>query len=41
MEEILVVQNLTKSFKLSKKKQRIERTNLTVKVAVNGLSFTA
>ncbi len=41
MEEILVVQNLTKSFKLSKKQQRIERTNLPVKVAVNGLSFTA
>jgi len=41
MEEILVVQNLTKSFKLSKKQQRIERTNLPVKVAVNDLSFTA
>ena len=41
MEEILVVQNLTKSFKLSKKQQRIERTNLPVKVEVNDLSFTA
>lgn len=41
MEEILVVKNLTKSFKLSKKQQRIERTNLPVKVAVNDLSFTA
>ena len=41
MEEILVVQNLTKSFKLSKKQQKIERTNLSVKVAVNDLSFTA
>ena len=41
MEEILKVENLTKTFKLSKKQQKLERTNLKVKVAVNSLSFTA
>lgn len=41
MEEILKVENLTKSFKLSRKQQKLERTNLAVKVAVNDLSFTA
>ncbi len=41
MEEILRVEKLTKSFKLSRKQQRIEKTNLAVKVAVNDLSFTA
>ena len=41
MEEILKVENLRKTFKLSKKQQKIERTNLKVKVAVDNLSFTA
>ncbi len=41
MTEILKVENLKKSFTLSKKQQKIERTNLKVKVAVNDLSFTA
>jgi len=40
MQDLLVVQNLTKTFKLSKKQQRIEKTKLKVKVAVNDLSFT-
>jgi len=40
MRDLLVVQNLTKTFKLSKKQQRIEKTKLKVKVAVNDLSFT-
>lgn len=40
MQDLLVVQNLTKTFNLSKKQQRIEKTNLKVKVAVNNLSFT-
>ena len=41
MEEILKVENLTKSFKLSRRQQKSEQTDLTVKVAVNGLSFSA
>lgn len=41
MEEILKVENLTKTFKLSKKQQKLERTNLKVKVAVDKLSFSA
>ena len=41
MEEILKVENLTKSFKLSRRQQKSEQTDLTVKVAVNGLSFFA
>jgi len=41
MEEILKVQGLKKTFKLSAKQQKIEKTNEKVKVAVNGLSFTA
>ncbi len=40
MEEVLKVENLTKSFKLSRKQQKIEKTNQTVKVAVNNLSFS-
>lgn len=39
MEDVLVVKNLVKTFKLSAKQQKIEKTNLKVKVAVNGLSF--
>lgn len=40
MQDLLVVNSLTKTFKLSKKQQRIEKTNSKVKVAVNDLSFT-
>lgn len=41
MEEILRAENLTKTFKLSKKQQRIEGGAASVKVAVDKLSFTA
>ncbi len=41
MKEILKVEGLTKSFKLSKKQQRIEKTEESIKVAVNDLTFTA
>ncbi|WP_162140263.1 ABC transporter ATP-binding protein [Haploplasma axanthum] len=41
MKEILLVENLVKTFKLSKKQQRIEKTNQRVKIAVDGLSFKA
>ena len=41
MEEKLVIKNLTKTFKLSSKQQKIEKTNAKTKVAVNNLSFTA
>lgn len=41
MEEILIVKNLKKTFKLSKKQQMIEKTKNNLKVAVNDLSFTA
>lgn len=41
MQEILVVDNLTKTFKLSRKQQRIEKTDKPLKVAVDKLSFTA
>ncbi len=37
----LEVRNLKKTFKLSKKQQKIEKTNTKVKVAVDDLSFTA
>jgi len=37
----LEVRNLKKTFKLSKKQQKIEKTNTKVKIAVNDLSFTA
>ena len=40
MENILVINNIKKTFKLSKKQQKIEKTNATHKVAVNGLSFS-
>ena len=40
METILSVVNLKKTFKLSKKQQKIEKTKSNVKVAVNGLSFS-
>ncbi len=41
METILVAQNLRKTFQLSKKQQKLEKTHQKVKVAVDGLSFTA
>lgn len=41
METILEVKGLKKTFKLSAKQQKIEKTNDKLKVAVNDLSFTA
>ncbi|HKM35219.1 MAG TPA: ABC transporter ATP-binding protein [Lachnospiraceae bacterium] len=41
MEEILQVQGLKKTFKLSTKQQKIEKTNEKMKVAVDDLTFTA
>lgn len=41
MREILTVQGLTKTFKLSPKQQKLERTKEKVRVAVNDLSFSA
>ena len=41
MEPILIAQNLRKTFKLSAKQQKLEKTHQKVKVAVDGLSFTA
>ncbi len=41
MEEILRVEGLSKTFTLSKKQQKIERTTQRKKVAVDNLSFTA
>ncbi len=41
MEPILNVKGLKKTFKLSAKQQKIEKTNAKVKTAVNNLSFTA
>lgn len=39
--EILVAKNLTKTFKLTKKQMKLNRTNEMLKVAVNDLSFVA
>lgn len=41
MEEILVVDNISKTFKISSKQRKIARTEEATKVAVNGLSFKA
>lgn len=41
MEELLQVKELRKTFTLSAKQQKIEKTKEKVKVAVDGLSFTA
>ena len=41
MEELLQVKELRKTFTLSAKQQKIENTKEKVKVAVDGLSFTA
>lgn len=40
-QEVLCVQNITKTFSISSKQRRIEKTNEKTKVAVNDLSFTA
>ena len=39
--EVVRVEGLSKTFTLSRKQQKIERTTLTRKVAVDGLSFSA
>ena len=41
MQDILQVQDLTKTFQLSAKQQKLERTKEKVRVAVDHLSFTA
>ena len=41
MNEILRVEGLSKTFKLSRKQQQIERTDRKEIVAVDNLSFTA
>ncbi len=41
MNKLLEVNDLVKTFKLSKKQQKIEKTNVKVKTAVNHLSFSA
>ncbi len=41
MKEILKVENITKTFKISKKQQKIQNTSDTVKVAVDNLSLSA
>lgn len=41
MEEILQAQGLKKTFKLSAKQQKIEKTSTKTKIAVDDLSFTA
>ena len=41
MKELIKVEGLSKAFKLSKKQQKIEKTNSTVRRAVNNLSFEA
>lgn len=41
MKELLQVQNLRKTFKVSAKQQKVQRTKERIKVAVDQLSFTA
>ncbi len=41
MNAVLTVENISKTFHLSKKQQKIERTTSKLKVAVNQLSFEA
>lgn len=41
MKEILKLENLRKTFRLSRKQQKLELTNQSVKVAVENLSFSA
>lgn len=40
-QELLQVKGLTKTFKLSSKQQKLEKTKEKVRTAVNDLSFTA
>ena len=40
MNTILTAKDLKKTFRLSKKQQKIEKTGLKEKIAVNGLSFS-
>lgn len=40
MENIIKVSNIVKTFKLSRKQQKIDRTTSSLKVAVDNLSFT-
>ena len=39
MEKTLIVENLTKTFRLSKKQMRLDKTKNNLKVAVNDISF--
>ena len=41
MQELIKVENLSKTFKLSRKQQQIEKTNDKVRRAVQNLSFSA
>ena len=41
MEEIIIVEHLKKTFKLSKKQKKLNKTNENYKIAVNDLSFKA
>lgn len=41
MKEMLEVKNLGKTFRLSSKQQKLEKTNQKIRVAVEDLSFTA
>lgn len=41
MQDVLVASNLKKSFTLSQRQRKLERTSLKRKVAVDGLSFSA
>lgn len=41
MKELLQVQNISKTFQLSSKQQRLEKTKVKQRVAVSDLSFTA
>ena len=41
MKELIIVNNLKKTFTLSSKQQKIEKKKSKVRVAVDGLSFTA
>ena len=41
MQEVLDVRRLKKTFRLSRKQQRIDRTSAREKIALDGLSFKA
>ena len=41
MEEILVVQGLKKTFRISAKQQKLEKTREKIRTAVKDLSFSA